>query len=528
MASNQGPVPMPQVLRPANPNTQKQRPKKTAENAPYDHHAQRWAEYEKYGKEPAPPPEKVKIALRIGLFFDGTGNNASNSALGALCGAHHPVQQDDLDASCKPYMADPDSSYGNDESNVKKLSELYRETLSLQSDGRHQSLYMRLYIDGIGTKAGGKDSLVGSGTGRGDTGIESRVQETFGLIKRLVSDIIKGNPDCEISSLTFDAFGFSRGAAAARHFANEVVLGKRGPLGPALLDNAKAFSRSFADQYQRDINMGFIGLFDTVASVAGLTNLGNVSSSIAPGIKLHLASRYFSNVVHLVARDELRANFALSTVSPDHREITLPGVHSDIGGGYLAEAEECVLVSPMQALTVRQGTDVKTTSIYRDAAQAKTRMVAEGWPASVLEIVTPAPKLLPVDSQDRMAPREQRVYAGLQLKRPVKGELSRVYLRVMYALAKQNGVPFDDIPDLPEYRMPTELQPLCDRFVGGDYSTTAADEAILKGRYIHTSGHWNNPLGKRTPSSLKLVYINAPSADGVRLQHPHVPDWKLW
>jgi hypothetical protein len=55
----------------------------------------------------------------------------------------------------------------------------------------------------------------------------------------------------------------------------------------------------------------------------------------------------------------------------------------------------------------------------------------------------------------------------------------------------------------------------------------AADEALLKGRYIHTSGHWNNPLGKLTPSGLKLVYINAPSADGARLQHPHVPDWKL-
>ncbi|WAC45226.1 DUF2235 domain-containing protein [Pseudomonas sp. SL4(2022)] len=510
------------------PNTPKaKRVAELKDVKPVDLHAQRWAEYEKHGKEPAPPPEKVKIALRIGLFFDGTGNNASNSALGALCGAHHPVQQNDLDASCKPYMADPNSSYGNDVTNVRKLRDLYRESVSPESDSQHRPMSRGLYIDGIGTNVGGKDSVIGSGAGRGDTGVEGRVQEAFGRIKELVSEIIEQNPDCEISSLTFDAFGFSRGAAAARHFANEVVRGKNGPLGPALRDNAKAFSRSFADQYLQDINMGFIGLFDTVASVAGLTNLGNVSSSIAPGIKLHLASRYFSNVVHLVARDELRANFALSTVSPDHCEITLPGAHSDIGGGYLAEAEECVLVSPMQALTVRQGTDVKTTSIYRDAAQAKARMVAEGWPASVLEVVTPAPKLLPADPQDRLAPRQQRVYAGLQLKRPVKGELSRVYLRVMYALAKQNGVPFDDIPDLSKYRLPAELQPLCDRFVGGDYSTTAADEALLKGRYIHTSGHWNNPLGKLTPSGFKLVYINAPSADGARLQHPHVPDWTL-
>lgn len=494
---------------------------------PVDLQAQRWAEYEKHGKEPAPPAEKVKIALRVGLFFDGTGNNASNSTLGVVCGAHHPVRQEDLDASCKPYMSDPGSSYGNDVSNVKRLSELYLAPPSLDGEGQQKRASRVLYIDGIGTTAGEKDSLIGSGTGRGDTGVEGRVQQAFGRIKTLIKRLLEENPDCEINSLTFDAFGFSRGAAAARHFANEVARGKRGQLGPALRDNVTAFSSTFVDQYQRDINMGFIGLFDTVASVAGLTNLGNISSSIIPGVKLHLARKYFSHVVHLVARDELRANFALSTVKPDHIEIVLPGAHSDIGGGYLADAEERVLVSPMQALTVRQGVDVKTTSIYQDAAQAKARMVSAGWPASVLEIVTPTPRLLPADPQDRLAPRQQRVYAGLQLKRRVRGELSRVYMRVMYELAKQKGVRFVEIQDTPEYSIPMELQPLCDRFIAGDYSTTTADEALLKERYIHTSGHWNNPLGKVTPSGFKMIYINAPSADGVRLQHPHVPDWTL-
>ena len=250
-------------------------------------------------------------------------------------------------------------------------------------------------------------------------------------------------PDCEINSLTFDSFGFSRGAAAARHFANEVVRGSQGPLRAALQENGKAFSPSFIDRYQRDINMGFIGLFDTVAAVAGLANLGNVSSSIAPWLKLHLPRKYFTEVVQLAARDEVRANFPLCRVKPDHTEITLPGAHSDIGGGYLNEAEECVLVSPMQALTVSVGIDVKMTSIYRDAVQAKERLVADGWPTAMLEIVTPEPELLPADSHDRLAPRQQRVFAGLQLKRRVSGELSRVYLRVMYELAKRKGVRFD-------------------------------------------------------------------------------------
>ena len=54
--------------------------------------------------------QKFDLHLRIGVFFDGTGNNASNAADGQRCGAHHPVNLEDLDESCKPYMSEPDSS----------------------------------------------------------------------------------------------------------------------------------------------------------------------------------------------------------------------------------------------------------------------------------------------------------------------------------------------------------------------------------------------------------------------------------
>lgn len=407
--------------------------------------------------------------------------------------------------------------------------DLYVENVQPEGEGQQKQLSRKLYVEGIGTEAAKGDSLVAYGMGRGDTGVRGRVQQAFALISTAVKLAIQEHPDCEISSLTFDAFGFSRGAAAARYFANEVVLGTQGPLSAALRDNSQTFSPNFIGRYQRDINMGFIGLFDTVTAVAGLANLGNVSSSIAPWVKLHLPRKYFTDVVQLAARDEVRVNFPLSRVKPDHTEITLPGAHSDIGGGYLDEAEERVLVSPMQALEVNLGTDVVATSIYRDAAQAKERLVAEGWPPSMLEIITPEPQLLPADSQDRLAPRRQRIYAGLQLRRRVRGELSRVSLRVMCELAKRKGVRFEEIDEHdPSYTIPAELQPLCDRFVTGDYSTTLTEEELLMRRYIHVSAHWNNPIGKRTPSGFKLVYINAPNADGIRQQHPHVPDWTLF
>jgi hypothetical protein len=485
-------------------------------------------EYEKHSKGPEPVAAKVEVSLRVGVFFDGTGNNANNAALGERCGAHHPVRPEDLDPSCKPYMADPDSSYGNDVTNIRKLYDLYSEDIGPYGQGDQKRISRKLYVEGIGTTASGKDSVLGAGAGRGQTGVGARVQQAFVDINGLITRVHNDNPDCTITSLVFDVFGFSRGAAAARHFANEVVCGKRGPLGQALRANAKAFGVTFIDEYQRGLQIGFIGLFDTVASVGGFSNLGNVRSPVAPGVKLHLSPRYFSNVVHLVARDEWRSNFALNSVAPDHLEVVLPGAHSDIGGGYLVDAEESVLVSPMQALTVRQGTDVRTTSIYRDAAQAKDRMVAAGWPESVLKIVTPDPVLLPIDPQDRLAPRQQRLFAGLRIKRRVRGELSRVYMRVMYERAKERGALFDAIDDNdPHHSIPTELRSLCARFVTGDYSTTEMDDALLRERYIHASGHWNHPLGKTSPGGLKIVYINAPNASGVRMQHPHVPDWSL-
>ncbi|MDT4853767.1 hypothetical protein FQZ97_880450 [compost metagenome] len=179
----------------------------------------------------------------------------------------------------------------------------------------------------------------------------------------------------------------------------------------------------------------------------------------------------------------------------------------------------------MQAQTVNALADVRSTAIYREAEQARGRWIAQGWPSEFLEVVTPAPQLLPADPADRLAPRRKRVYAGLLLKRTVRGELSRVYLRVMYALAEQQGVRFNPIDENdPDFALPTELQPLSERFKAGGYSASPLEEALLQRRYIHCSAHWNPPRrlqGNVTRTGL-LLYVNAPTADAVRVVHPHV------
>lgn len=479
-------------------------------------------------KEAREEATHVKITLRIGVFFDGSGNNPFNVEMGRKCGAHHPVPAEDMDGSCKPYMQDPDSSYGGEVTNVKRLHELYMESIDPEEIVQKKLAYDKVYIDGIGTSAGEQDSLLGMALGRGETGIEARVHLAFDLIKRRLRSFHNDYPDFQIQSLILDVFGFSRGAAAARHFACLCLNRTNSPLRETLALPNRLFTRDFSKVFGEGVNIGFIGLFDTVASVGGLSNLGYVRSPAAPGVKLYLMPRFFPNVLQLVARDEYRANFALNRVGPDHPEISLPGAHSDIGGGYRDEIEECVILSPLQALDVGEFTDVKNTSIYRDAQRERVKWHTNGWPLEMLELVTPEPIKLRPEPKEQNAPKQKRVFVGLQLRRKIDAGLSRVYLRVMYEAAKKHGVEFDDIQQRATFAPPTDLQPMCERFVAGDYNISPTEDQLLKLRYIHQSAHWNPTFlsGPRT-TRFELAYAHVPTTDAVRVHHPHVPEWML-
>ncbi|WPN31104.1 DUF2235 domain-containing protein [Pseudomonas sp. P5_109] len=479
-------------------------------------------------KEAREEAAKIKVTLRIGVFFDGTGNNPFNVELGRRCGAHHPVSAQDMEGACKPYMRDPEGSYGGEVTNIKRLHELYLETATPEEIVQKKQAFEKVYIDGIGTTPGGQDRFLGMAFGRGETGIEARVFQAFSEIKQKLFGFHDDYPNMQISALVFDVFGFSRGAAAARHFACLCMAGSNSPLQDTLYLPSRLFARDFIKVFGEGVKTGFIGLFDSVASVGGLSNLGYVRSPAAPGVKLHLPPRYFPHVLQLVARDEYRANFALNSVGPEHKEISLPGAHSDIGGGYRDEAEECVLLNPLQALDVGATTDVKTTSIYREAERERVKWHAKGWPLEMLELVTPEPVRLPSAPREQGAPKQKRVFVGLQLRRKVSAGLSRVYLRVMCEAAKKHGCEFLPYPNEPDTQVPEDLQSLCARFIAGDYSVGIAEVQLLKLRYIHQSAHWNPTFlsGLRT-TRFELAYANVPTADAVRVHHPHVPEWTL-
>ncbi|MBS8226402.1 T6SS phospholipase effector Tle1-like catalytic domain-containing protein [Vannielia litorea] len=260
--------------------------------------------------EPQPRP----ITLRAGLYFDGTGNNRYNVTEGK------EARKRGEDTS------DWSDSYQSDLSNVALLHNLYLPYEGVDDD-------IPIYIEGIGTRTGGADdpiSSAGGGSGWhprfGYTlpGVRAKVQWGYTELVNQARARYKSSGASEISRLQIDAFGFSRGAAAARNFIWEAREGKA-PLEARLGDITGSFK------------IEFMGLFDTVAAL-GTLNQDNDWQQLGLG-----STRHATYCVHLAAAEEYRYGFALNPIDKGQTtgfEAFLPGAHSDVGGGYNEVAEE--------------------------------------------------------------------------------------------------------------------------------------------------------------------------------------------
>lgn len=244
-------------------------------------------------------------SVRVSVYFDGTGNNRQNVRRG------YALRNRGESTGTAMYSG----SYANDYSNVSRLEE--------QQDAHEGYDYsFKLYVEGIGTRNLGNDSPLGNATGDdGVTGIPTKVDSG---IRHLLEGIENEVVSRRISHVHLDAFGFSRGAAAARHFVYKMMREE----GQTLLDRLR--DRGFT---VGSVAVKFVGLFDTVASF-GTAHYNDTRDLDLDAIT---AADY---VVQLAAGDEHRANFRLTNINSAKRqnkglEIFLPGVHSDIGGGYL-------------------------------------------------------------------------------------------------------------------------------------------------------------------------------------------------
>jgi len=471
------------------------------------------------------------ITLRIGVFFDGTGNNLANAAVTEQC------RQDDLTLLdertlgevvdyCRAHGFDgsegngfftqtPDNSYGNAPSNVARLFDLYQDdaTRSLTEDERSASI--KAYLEGIGTSSGEEDSVYGQATGMGDTGVVARVMQSPDTISIQLGLFTESNPGVQVDALEFDIFGFSRGAAAARHFANELLKANGGVLAGLLRPGQFGLSEDFEWSGHACIN--FIGLFDTVAAVADPMRWDfSPADHLNPGVNLYLPPGCARKVVQLTARDEMRWNFALNSVAPHHQEIALPGAHSDIGGGYLPIAREKLILSRPVSSTVPAGTPVESTHAWRETSRQYEKWKALGLPEDQLKKEVRRIRKLSPGGVNR--PPEDWLLGLVTIDRPIRGELALVYLRVMRELAVQQGVPFDLIDEWENATaLPEELQEIARKLMafskGDSYDLNENDERLLRRRYIHLSAHWKPTSGlliSKPAPNVRLNYNNQP------------------
>jgi len=435
-----------------------------------------------------------------------------------------PLYQQAHIRECKGRHADPNSSYSNDLSNIARLAALYRQQPVARNIGDGLKIYWPVYISGIGTVSGGRDNLVsGQWFGRGSTGVVAKVARGFRKLGRVLESIRVDNPDCVIEKLELDVFGFSRGAAAARHFANEVLKQERGALQPILKRDSVRLSPGFS-WGNGSVALKVIGLFDTVAAIGSIHDLGNVSDAVNRRVNLFLPPGCAQQVVHLVAGDELRSNFALNSIAPDWPlEIVLPGSHSDIGGGYMSQMTEKVYLTRPRRSIVSVDTDTASSQAWRMAEAELASIDVSQW-------------LDPLDGQASLriecdekqlktgAGGVKTVLAAVSLERQVFGHLSRVYLRVMHALASDEGVPLLPIPCTPELGLTPELQCIAQKLLayarGGQWALDDNEERLLRRRYIHRSAHWNPAIGDGGGLGDK-VFLHAPGPKG-RVRHPNL------
>jgi len=463
-----------------------------------------------------------RITLRIGVFFDGTGNNQFNAATGTACRAEQLGFRQDQAKSiaqhCERFMLKDDSSYANAETNIARLFRLYQEDAQRRLKPIESSGRLRVYIEGIGTRAGQPDSPLSMGTGLGSSGVLACVRTFPAAFARQYVLFQRNNPEVTVEAIEFDLFGFSRGAAAARHFANEVLKADGGVAARGL---APCFS------WQRTkVTLNFIGLFDTVAAVADpLRGDFSPANAVNPGLNLYLPAGCARKVVQLVANDEQRRNFALTRVAPQHEEIALPGAHADLGGGYPAEMTERLLLTRPLVSRERYGTDSHTAWSYRQAQVELAHLQQESWfDSSQVQLTLDTWRTRLPAARGELP--ESEVFAAVRLERQVRGDLSLVYLRVMHRLASAHGVPFSTIPGTPDLAIPDELQSIAAKLQahaqGAALNLDQAETRLLFGRYVHLSAHWQAQIGSGL-GNVDAVFVHAPTPDGRRYAYPNRP-----
>ncbi|MGH9657653.1 MAG: phospholipase effector Tle1 domain-containing protein, partial [Bryobacteraceae bacterium] len=185
------------------------------------------------------------------------------------------------------------------------------------------------YWEGVGTRFGLLGKLFGGITG---AGAHQRVNEA---LEKLEKDLVAGDNNIDI-------VGFSRGAAIALHFANQI---------------------------QQPIR--FLGLWDTVASFGIPGNEENLGFdlNLPDNVQICCQAMALDERRHTFPLQRLEARVADANQPGRLFEVWFRGVHSDIGGGNDNTALSSVALQWMFAAALRAGLRLDDTVVNRNASR---------------------------------------------------------------------------------------------------------------------------------------------------------------
>lgn len=277
------------------------------------------------------PDQQQKIEkIYIGVFFDGTSNNAVRTAKSAevkrtkvnleklrteLQKAKNGKERElirnkienerktlykyankskeelvieNLTPDIQPVQTDAFS-------NISILYSIYNEQQENNSSTDKASIVHKIYVEGSGaidisrsfldtiTKVIANEDFLnpdGLGMGLGNTGVTALVSKAVMYCQLYIESLsVTNKQEVEIH---FDVFGFSRGAACARLFSYLVTRGKNGILGIREKEfgehyassryNKKENRLAFLDEYDHK-DVDFLGIYDTVVSIGFLKQI---------------------------------------------------------------------------------------------------------------------------------------------------------------------------------------------------------------------------------------------------------------
>lgn len=482
---------------------------------------------------PAQDTDEDVGLLRIGLFFDGTRNNAHNLARG------RPQRPQPRPAELRAdddstYQSRLTSSYDNGLTNIARLQQLYpdsrRDTAATPT--------LSIYVEGVGTRDGADDDLIGLAFGMGASGVRAKVQRALQVLLPAALTGLSSRWRQPLRRVQLDLFGYSRGAAAARDIANQLQGWDASRWRQLLQGAGLACAADFALATPL---VRFIGLFDTVVAVNG----GRADEQP----RVALRSGVAATVVQLTARDEHRQHYPLTSVAPPFTELALPGVHANIGGGYNQLEEGPKLLSrprrqPLRRPAIADYQTPPLAMLQATTAYAEAQADAERW----RQQLGASDKEVWVDvwhqwQQQRRAGSRSvllspvlYVTAAVVLRRRIDWRYQLIALQVMQQRARDAGVQWRaNAADVPGWELPSALQPIARRLIAGQ-ALTQPQEAVLRRRYLMQSAHWNfDALGDTAltyaadagVSELPyrpgpgLFYINRPTVDGKRVVLPN-------